>query len=87
MEGRTVRPAADRQQHLQVTMLLLQLVYGLEVAVQVLALVVPGIGRVVDLLVRPCVREEDLSCVGLQIGEGIEDVPGCALATGESDAS
>lgn len=76
MEGRRVRPASDGQEDLEVAVLLLQLVDGLEVAVQVLARVAPRVPGVMDLLVRPGVREEDLAAVGPYVCKCIEDVPG-----------
>ena len=55
MERGRVRPATNRKQNLQMPVMLLQVVNGLEIAVQVLALVVPRVTRIVDLLIGPCV--------------------------------
>ena len=68
-------------------MLLLQVVDGLEVAIEVLAIVVPGVTGIVDVLVRPGIGEKDFPCVSFQIREGIENVPACGLATIEHNVT
>lgn len=75
VERRRVRPSADGEQELEVAVGLLEEVYGLEVAVEVGPHVVPGVAGVVDVRVRPGVREDHLSCVGVEVGEGVENVP------------
>ena len=67
--------------------LLLQVVDGLEVAIQVLAIVVPGVARIVDVLVRPSIREKHFPSVSLQVCECVENVSACALATIEHNVT
>lgn len=55
-------------------MLLLEIIYRLEVAVQVVAAVVPRIAGIVDIFVGPYVGENDFAGVGFEIGKGVEDV-------------
>ena len=53
MERRGVCPASDGEEDLELPVLLLQLVDRLEVAVEIVSLVVPGVAWVMDLLVGP----------------------------------
>ena len=69
------------------SVLLLQLVNGLEVPIQVLAAVIPRILRIVDFLIGPRVREEDFSSVGLQIGERVENMPSSLSASSDARRS
>lgn len=57
------------------SVLLLELVDRLEVAVEVRSVVVPRVSGIVDVLVSPEVGENDLAAVRSQVGEGVENVP------------
>lgn len=56
------------------SMLFLQLVNGLEVAIQILATVSPRVSRVVNFLVCPSIRQKDFSSIWLEICKGVKDV-------------
>jgi hypothetical protein len=51
--------------------LFLELVDGLEVAVEIGARIVPSIAGVVDVLICPKIRKEDLARVWLDVGKRI----------------
>lgn len=63
-------------------MFFLELVEGLEIAIEISTAIVPGVARVVDILVRPEVGEEDLTGVCPNVGECIQDVTEKRLSTG-----
>lgn len=52
-----VRPAADREEHFEIAVLLLQKIELLKAAVQVCAYVVPRVTFPVDVCICPCVGE------------------------------
>ena len=58
------------------TMLLLQVVYCLEVAIEICTRIGPRVTGVVNVLVSPEVREEDFTGVWPDICERIKDVTG-----------
>lgn len=53
MKLRRIRPSADAQKHLQVSILLLEVVNSLEIPIQIVSAFVPRVTRVVDILVGP----------------------------------
>ena len=54
--------------------MLLEQINLFQAAVQIIALVIPRVARVVDVFVRPRVKHADVSCVLLHFGEGVEYV-------------
>lgn len=68
-----VGPATDREEYFEIAIFLLEKVKLLEVAVQVVALVVPRVTVVVDLNVGPCIGEDNFA-VRAVVTEGVEDV-------------
>lgn len=56
-----IRPSTDRQEDLEVPVLLLQQVQLLQVAVKIVALIVPRVAVIVNVDVGPLVREDDFS--------------------------
>ena len=72
MEVWRVRPPANAQKQLEMTVLLLELVYGFKVAIKIVAYVIPRIAWIMDVLVCPDVREDDLACILSNIGKGIK---------------
>jgi len=68
-----IRPPANREQHLEIAVLPLQQVQLLEVAVEIVALVVPRVAVIVDLDVGPGVGEDHFA-VGTVVAEAVEHV-------------
>lgn len=56
------------------SILLFQFIDGLEISVEVVPDIIPRIARVVNIFVRPCIRENNFARVRSQIGECIENV-------------
>lgn len=56
------------------SMFLLEQIDCFHIAIQVLARVIPRVAGVVDILIRPQVREEDFPRVGFDICEGVKKV-------------
>lgn len=80
MERWRVGPSADGENKLEVSVLLLQFVDCLEVSVQILPTVVPRIPRVVNFLIGPGIRQENLAGIRLYICKCIQNMPTFALA-------
>lgn len=80
MEGWWIGPAANGEQHFKVTILLLEVIEGFEIAIQIFALVIPRITRVMYILVRPNVRKDDLAGIRFQVCKCIEDVTFCTVS-------
>jgi len=57
-----------------VSVFLFQFVDGFEIPVKVVSDIIPRIASVVDILVRPCVREDNFARVRSQVGKCIKDV-------------
>lgn len=74
LEVAAVRPPADRQQHLEVTVAPLEQVQLLQAPVQVRAAVIPAVVLPVDVRVRPLVRQVDLARLGPHVGERVQNV-------------
>lgn len=56
------------------SILLFQFIDGLEISVEVVPDIIPRIARVVNIFVRPCIRENNFARVRSQISECIENV-------------
>lgn len=69
MDRGGVRPSPDAEQNLKLTVLLLEVINGLEVAVEVVTDVIPGIAGVMDVLVRPQIGEVNFSSVRFNVGK------------------
>lgn len=70
VERRRIGPATDRKQHFEVPVLFLQIVDGLEVAVEVRTSgVIPRVVRIVYILVGPEVRENNFARFWIDVGE------------------
>ena len=74
MKGWRIRPATYGKEHFEVTILLLEIIYGFEIAVEIFALVIPRVTGVVYILVGPNVRENNLAGICLHVCKCIEDV-------------
>lgn len=71
---RRVRPTTDRQQNLQLAVLLLQQEELLHAAIHISTDVVPGVGIIVLVSVGPSVTQINLSGIWVNIGKGIQHV-------------
>lgn len=82
MEIGRVRPSTDGQECLEMSVFFLQLVKCFEVAVEVLAGLIPGVARIVDVRVRPRVGDVDNTRVRSHIRESVQNMPGdqCKLS-------
>jgi len=58
---RGIRPPSNGEQHFDVTVLFLEVVDCFEVAVEVVPDIIPRVAGIVDVLVRPRIREDDLA--------------------------
>lgn len=56
------------------SVLLLEFMDGFEVAIKVVPDVIPGVARVVDILVRPNVGQEYLAGVSSHVGKSVKDM-------------
>jgi hypothetical protein len=74
MECRRVRPPSNAEQYFQVPILLFEIVDGFEVSIQIVTAVIPGVARVMYVLVSPWIGQEYLSRVSFKIRERIQDV-------------
>ena len=61
MELWGIRPPSDGEQYFDVTVLFLKVVDCFEVAVEVVPDIIPRVAGIVDVLVRPRIREDDLA--------------------------
>lgn len=66
-----VCPASDGEEGFELAVAFLGEVELFEVTVEVIACVVPGVGREVDVGVGPGVGEVDFTGFGADVGEGI----------------
>jgi hypothetical protein len=56
VEGRRICPTTDREKYFEMTILLLEIIDGFEIAIEIFALVIPGVTGIVYVLIGPYVR-------------------------------
>lgn len=76
VERGRVGPTADREEHLEMSVLLLEFIDGFEIAIKVVPDIIPGVTGVVDIFVRPNIRQDHLAVFGSHVGERIKDMSG-----------
>lgn len=71
MERRRVGPSSYTEENFEVTIGFLEFVDGFEIAIEVVANVVPGVSWVVYVFISPDIGKEDFSRVGFDISKRI----------------
>jgi hypothetical protein len=76
VKHRRIRPASDREKNLKMAVLFLKQIELLEVSIEVVADIVPGVTGVVNVFVGPWIRQDDLASVGGDRCKSVQNMPG-----------